>query len=136
MSGHVSSPTDDGRLLEVKGLAKYFPITAGFLRRTVGHVRAVDDVDLYVKAGETLSLVGESGSGKTTLGRMIVRALDPTRGEIMLKLDDARWVDLAKLTGRRAPRDPAQLSHDLPGPELVVESADAGGRYRDGAADL
>jgi peptide/nickel transport system ATP-binding protein len=99
MSGQEFRPSDDGRLLEVQGLAKYFPITAGLLRRVVGHVRAVDDVDLYVKEGETLSLVGESGSGKTTLGRMIVRALDPTRGEIRLKVDDNTWVDLGKLQG-------------------------------------
>lgn len=101
MHGQGFKPTDDKRILEVRGLTKYFPITAGFLRRVVGHVRAVDDVDLFVKAGETLSLVGESGSGKTTLGRMIVRAIDPTRGEIMLKLDDSTWADLAKLHGEK-----------------------------------
>ena len=50
------------------------------MRRVAGHVHAVDDVNLYVNAGETLSIVGESGSGKTTLGRMIVRAIEPTRG--------------------------------------------------------
>ena len=99
MNGHESKPADDGRILEVRGLTKHFPITAGFLRRVVGHVRAVDDVSLYVKAGETLSLVGESGSGKTTLGRMIVRAIEPTSGEIILKLDDSTRVDLAKLQG-------------------------------------
>ncbi len=99
MSGHESSLSADGRILEVNGLTKFFPITTGLLRRVVGHVRAVDNVSLYVNAGETLSLVGESGSGKTTLGRMIVRALDPTRGEIRMKLDDSTWVDLAKLKG-------------------------------------
>jgi peptide/nickel transport system ATP-binding protein len=99
MHGHESKRTDDECILEVRGLTKHFPITAGLLRRVVGHVRAVDDVNLDVKAGETLSLVGESGSGKTTLGRMIVRAIEPTRGEIMLKLDGATSVDLAKLRG-------------------------------------
>jgi peptide/nickel transport system ATP-binding protein len=99
MNGQGSKPTEDGRILEVHGLTKHFPITAGLLRRVVGHVRAVDEVDLFVKAGETLSLVGESGSGKTTLGRMIVRAIDPTRGQIRLKMDGSQWVDLTKLQG-------------------------------------
>ena len=100
MSGQTSSPATDRRILAVQGLSKYFPITQGLLRRVTGHVRAVDDVNLYVNAGETLSVVGESGSGKTTLGRMIVRAIEPTRGEIMLKTDDSTWVDLAKLQGK------------------------------------
>ncbi len=99
MSGHESSLSAGRRILEVNGLTKFFPITTGLLRRVVGHVRAVDNVSLYVNAGETLSLVGESGSGKTTLGRMIVRALEPTSGEIRMKLDDSTWVDLAKLKG-------------------------------------
>jgi oligopeptide/dipeptide ABC transporter ATP-binding protein len=100
MSGQTSNPATDKRILAVQGLTKYFPITSGLLRRVTGYVRAVDDVNLYVNAGETLSIVGESGSGKTTLGRMIVRAIDPTRGEIMLKTDDSTWVDLAKLQGK------------------------------------
>jgi peptide/nickel transport system ATP-binding protein len=99
MTGPASKLTQDQHILEVRGLTKHFPITAGFLKRVVGHVRAVDDVHLFVKAGETLSLVGESGSGKTTLGRMIVRAIEPTCGEINMKLDGDTWVDLAKLKG-------------------------------------
>ena len=56
-------------LLEVKHLKKYFPITKGVLKRTVGHVRAVDGVSCFIGAGETFRLVGESGCGKTTVGR-------------------------------------------------------------------
>ncbi|MEM7133865.1 MAG: oligopeptide/dipeptide ABC transporter ATP-binding protein [Chloroflexota bacterium] len=71
-------------LLEVRNLKKYFPITQGFLRRTVGHVKAVDNVSLDVAAGETLGVVGESGCGKTTLGRTLVRLYEPTAGEAIL----------------------------------------------------
>ena len=84
-------------LLEVKRLKKYFPIQKGFLKRTVGNIKAVDDVDLYINEGETLGLVGESGCGKTTLGRSIVRAIDPTEGEILFHSSAEEVVDLAKL---------------------------------------
>lgn len=99
MSGPGSEVLADQRLLNVQGLTKYFPITKGFLKRVVGHVRAVDDVNLYLNAGETLAIVGESGSGKTTLGRMIVRAIEPTRGEVLLRMNGSGWTDIAQLQG-------------------------------------
>ena len=70
-------------VLEVNNLRVHFPITAGLWRRTVGYVKAVDDVSFDLRAGETLGLVGESGCGKTTVGRAIMRALEPTGGEVI-----------------------------------------------------
>ncbi len=74
---------NDGTLLEIKNLKKYFPIRAGILGREVAHVHAVDDVTLSVARGETLGLVGESGCGKSTLGRCVVRLLEPTGGDVI-----------------------------------------------------
>jgi peptide/nickel transport system ATP-binding protein len=71
------------KLLEVKGLKKYFPIQKGFFRKVVGQVKAVDDVSFSIDRGETVGLVGESGCGKTTTGRLILRAIKPTAGEII-----------------------------------------------------
>jgi peptide/nickel transport system ATP-binding protein len=89
------------RLLEVKGLQKFFPIHKGILQREVGQVRAVDDVSFYVEQGETLSLVGESGCGKTTTARCILRALSPTAGQILFRPEDGTVVDVASLPKRQ-----------------------------------
>ncbi len=91
------APTTDGPLLEVNNLVKYFPITKGFLKRVVGNVRAVDDVSFTVTHGETLALVGESGCGKTTTARCILRAVDPTSGEIWFRTDEGERIDISKL---------------------------------------
>ena len=90
---------DETKLLEIRGLSKFFPIEKGLLRRVVGHVRAVDDVTLAVNKGKTVGLVGESGSGKTTLGRCVLRAIDPTEGKIIFH-QNGKATDLAKLTRR------------------------------------
>jgi len=87
----------DKLLLDVQGLRKFFPIKRGFLRKTVGHVRAVDDVSFFIRKGETLSLVGESGCGKTTTSRCILRAIDPTAGKILFRTEDGAVVDVASL---------------------------------------
>jgi len=85
-------------LLEVRHLRKFFPIRRGFNRKTVGAVRAVDDVSFTIREGETLGLVGESGCGKTTTARCILRAMAPTAGEILFRSADGRLVDLAPLS--------------------------------------
>lgn len=72
----------NGALVEAKDLYKYFPIYAGLTSRHVADVRAVDGVSFAIQEGETLGLVGESGSGKTTIGRLLLRLLPATKGEI------------------------------------------------------
>jgi peptide/nickel transport system ATP-binding protein len=84
-------------LLRVTGLQKLFPIRKGFLKRTVGHVRAVDGVDFHIDEGETLGLVGESGCGKTTTARCVLRAIEPTRGEILMRVANGSVVDLGQM---------------------------------------
>jgi len=76
---------EENILLDVKNLQKHFHIQKGLLRKTVGYVKAVDDVSFYVREGETLGLVGESGCGKTTAGRTIIRLYEPTGGEVWFK---------------------------------------------------
>ncbi len=88
---------NDEVLLEVRDLKKHFPIEKGFLRTVQGHVRAVDGVSFQIREGETFGLVGESGSGKTTLGRCIVRAINPTEGQIIFRLPDGEEVDIANM---------------------------------------
>jgi peptide/nickel transport system ATP-binding protein/oligopeptide transport system ATP-binding protein len=70
-------------LLEAHDLRTHFPVRRGFLRRVVGHVRAVDGVDLHIEQGETLGLVGESGCGKSTLARTLLRLVEPSGGRIV-----------------------------------------------------
>lgn len=69
-------------LLKVNNLKKHFPIHGGILGKTVGHVKAVNDVSFEVNEGETLGIVGESGCGKSTTGRMLVRLLEATEGNV------------------------------------------------------
>jgi oligopeptide/dipeptide ABC transporter ATP-binding protein len=81
MSAATSQP-----LLRVENVRKHFPFTKGVLfSRTLGHVKAVDDISFEIRAGETLGLVGESGCGKTTTSRMILNLEEPTEGQILLE---------------------------------------------------
>ncbi len=72
-------------LVRVQNLSKYFPVTAGLLHRTIGTIKAVDDVTLNITKGEILGVVGESGCGKSTLARLILRLIEPTSGTIFFE---------------------------------------------------
>lgn len=88
-------------LLEVQNLKKYFPIKKGLFSKTVGHVKAVDDISFFVKEGETLGLVGESGCGKTTVGRSILRLIEPTEGKIVFNNKDIVSLNGSRLQKQR-----------------------------------
>ncbi|MCM3663034.1 dipeptide ABC transporter ATP-binding protein [Mesobacillus subterraneus] len=90
-----TSLVEKENLLEIKNLKTYYPVKGGFFRRTVGNVKAVDDVSFEIKKGETLGLVGESGCGKSTTGRTIIRLLNATDGEILFE-----GKDITKLRGK------------------------------------
>ena len=87
----------EGALLEVRDLVKEFEITKGLTRRALGSLRAVNHVSFHIDRGETLGLVGESGCGKTTTGRCIIRAVEPTSGEVLYRAADGEAVDVPQL---------------------------------------
>ena len=80
-------------LVDVQNLKKYFPIKRGIFSKTIGNVKAVDDVSFKINKGETLGLVGESGCGKTTIGRTILRLIEPTGGRVMFEGKDVTTMD-------------------------------------------
>lgn len=97
-------------LLKVEGLKKYFPIRKGFLNTQVGDVKAVDNVSFEVFEGETLGIVGESGCGKSTTGRLLMRLLEPTAGNI--EFGGKMLSSLSNSEMRKARRDIQMIFQD------------------------
>jgi peptide/nickel transport system ATP-binding protein len=151
MSEQTTSPQNDV-LLEVRDLKKHFPIYKGMFKRVVGHVKAVDGVSFFVRQGETMGLVGESGCGKTTTGRVILRAYDPTAGEVWFKDRDLGRVNVPDLDKQqlRSIRQNMQLIFQDPysslnprmtllqvvGEPLFVNGVAKGSELKDRVADL
>lgn len=128
-------------LLDVRGLYKYFPIHAGLFSRHVGDVRAVDGVDFSIAPGETLGLVGESGSGKTTIGRLILRLLKETKGQMYFNGADITKMNAAHIRKLRREmqiifQDPyASLNPRMTVGDIVGEPLRIHGIARGKAAD-
>jgi oligopeptide transport system ATP-binding protein len=134
-------------LVEVKNLRMYFPVTAGVMRRKIADVKAVDDVSLSIRKGETLGLVGESGCGKTTLGRSILQLYKITSGEVIFENED-----LAKLHGEKlrkmrrhmqlifqdpyASLDPRMTAGDIIGEPLLEHNIVKGKAYNESVAEI
>ncbi len=148
----IKPPGAEGNLLVVRDLQKLYPITRGFFRRVVGHVRAVDGVTFSIPEGKTLGLVGESGCGKTTTSRLILRAFDPTGGAIYFKDKNLGWVnipDLDPLQMKQIRRNmqmifqdpysslnPRMTLLDIVGEPLAVNGVAQGEDLRDRVAEL
>lgn len=149
-SSSLSLPDDV--LFSVRNLKKYFPIHAGWLKRHVGDVKAIDDVSLDIRKGETLGLVGESGSGKSTVARLMLRAYDLTEGQILFRRANGEVVDLSGLSDRdmrplRAEMqmifqdpysslNPRMTLLELVGEPMVIHGAGGQSEIRDRVAEL
>ncbi|MEZ5379162.1 MAG: dipeptide ABC transporter ATP-binding protein [Acidimicrobiales bacterium] len=126
MSEHAAS-NGARPLLEVDDLVMHFPIRAGLLRKTVGHVHAVDGVSVTVNERETVGVVGESGCGKTTFGRSLLRLIEPTSGSVRFRGEDVIAADHDRLRELRAEmqivfQDPyASLNPRMPVSDIIAE---------------
>jgi len=140
-------------LLRVNRLKKYFPVRRGIFRRVVGWVKAVDEVDFFIREGETLGLVGESGCGKTTCARSILRLIEPASGEVWFRSKQLRQevnvVKADKKTMKLLRREmqiifqdpysslnPRMTVGDIIGEPLVVHGLAKGKALRERVAEL
>ncbi len=127
-------------LIQVKNLKKHFPIQSGFLKKTVGHVKACDGVSFDIMPGETLSLVGESGCGKSTTGRAVLRLHEPTSGEIYYKGKDITHLPKKEMVSLRTEmqiifQDPySSLNPRMTVAEMIKEPLIQHGMYKKGKA--
>ena len=139
--------TANDPLLTVSDLKVWFPVASGVMQRTVGHVHAVDGVDLEIRAGETLGLVGESGCGKSTLGRAAIRLLKPTGGTVHFKGEDITSIRGEHLRALRremamifqdpyASLDPRQTVGDIIGEPIDVHGLAKGKERQDRIREL
>lgn len=129
---------NNASLLEVKGLKKHFPIRKGiFSSRQVGAVKAVDGVSFHIKNGETLGLVGESGCGKSTTGRLILRLLEPTAGEVWFEGRNILELDAKEMRSLRckmqiifqdpyASLNPRMTVGDIVGEPMIIHGIASG----------
>ncbi len=109
----TSTPSSD--LIAIQGLKKYFPIEQGLLKKVVGHVKAVDDINFSIRKSETFGLIGESGCGKTTLGRCVLRAIEPTSGSIVFRPGEEGQVEVTTMNKeelRRLRKDVQMIFQD------------------------
>ncbi len=151
IAGQVQG-AEENILLEVKELKKYFPIRKGFFKTLAGYVKAVDGVNFFIREGETMGLVGESGCGKTTTGRVILRAYEPTSGEVWFKDRQLGRVnvpslDKHELKGMRqnmqmifqdpySSLNPRMTLLQIVGEPLLVNGVARGSELRDRVAEL
>ena len=138
-------------ILEVNNLTKFFPIKKGLIRRTVGHVRALDDVSFFIREGETLGMVGESGCGKTTCGRCILRLYEPTSGSVRFRID-GELKDITRFSAQQmkpvrrqlqiifqdpfSSLDPRMSVRDIIGEPLRLQGAETGKQQGDRVAAM
>lgn len=124
---------NEDKLIEIKNLKKYFPVKSGYKS---AYVKAVDDVSLYIKKGETLGLVGESGCGKTTLGRTLLRLHEPTEGQILFHGEDITKANMHSLRRKMQIifQDPyASLDPRMTVGDIIAEPLDIHKMYKNKA---